>query len=593
MSMRELVILADNVAGFREGQSVLLRARQGCFSEVRAVGAGELDAAAGNTNGVELLDLRGLLVLPGLIDAHVHAIASGMLMLISDLHGVSTLEEVAAAVRHETQRSAHVIRLGGMDMSRLGAGQSARITRRWLDDLVPARPLIVKSVEGHSAWFNTEAWKLTGVHAMLERCQVPAAERQRMWEAGRVHGEAYEKLADAIYDTFSAEERREGMARVLRRAVEAGLTGIHCLEGYGARRREDFALVQELDGQGCRLTLYARDADPALARELGLRRFGGCWCVDGAIGARSAAIAEPYTDDPGNTGVLYHSTDALRAWIESGLALDMQVCVHAIGERALDQVIGIYEGLAASYDLPRLRPRVDHFVCGTAELAARAARLGLCSAMQPAFDAHWGGEEGGYAMRLGPERALNTNPVGGMQRAGLRIAGSSDSYITPLDPLGGMRAAMSHHNTAQRVGFDAALELYTGDAAFLAHQEDDVGHVAEGYRADLTVVRGGRDLAGATVALTLLGGARGLRRLLAPAVSRGQAAHPGVEWTWHDPAGRGFRRRPATPQGWRSSHLLELQPALAAGVNAARAAREWECRLPGRWPGRLERKAER
>jgi hypothetical protein len=507
MSMRELVILADNVAGFREGQSVLLRARQGRFNEVRAVGAGELDAAAENAGGAELLDLRGLLVLSGLIDAHVHAIASGMLMLISDLHGVSTLEEVAAAVRHETQRSAHVIRLGGMDMSRLGAGQSARISRQWLDGLAPWRPLIIKSVEGHSAWFNTEAWELAGVHSILERCRVPAAEQRRMWEAGRVYGEAYEKLADAIYDTFSAEERREGMARVLRRTAEAGLTGIHCLEGYGARRREDFALIQELDGCGCRLALYARDADPALAKELGLRRFGGCWCVDGAIGARSAAIAEPYADDPGNTGALYHSTDALRAWIEAGLAQDMQVCVHAIGERALDQVISIHESLAASYDLPRLRPRVDHFVCGTAELAARAARLALCSAMQPAFDAYWGGVEGGYATRLGPERALNTNPIGGMLRVGLHIAGSSDSYITPLDPLGGMRAAMHHHNPAQRVDFDTALRLFTADAAFLAHQEGEVGRIAEGYCADLTVVRGGRDLVGATVALTVLGGA--------------------------------------------------------------------------------------
>jgi predicted amidohydrolase YtcJ len=498
-------IIADRVYGSPAGSLQLIRLSLGEITSITDITAEEahLVLAAGHA---ATLDLRGLTLLPGLIDAHVHAIASGMLLLGADLHDATTLEQVAAAAQAGSAAAGDYIRLGGLDLSRLVAADAARLDRVWLDALAPARPLIIKSVEGHSSWFSSVAWERLGIGAVLEQCAVPRAEAARMWQSGRVYGEAYEKLANPIYDTYTAQERREGLRRVLERAAQAGLTGIHCLEGYGARRREDFELIRELDGSSCHLTLYARDDNPRLARELGLTRFGGCWCVDGAIGSHTAALSESYADQPGCLGDLYYSTPELSAWIEAGLAAEMQVCVHAIGDRALEQVVGIYEQLAGRYDLARLRPRVDHFILGTTGLAQRAARLGLCSAMQPAFDARWGGTDGGYATRLGPQRALQTNPVGGMLRAGLRVAGSSDSYITPLDPLGGIRAAANHHNPEQRIDLDTAVELFTSNAAYLAHQEQHRGKLVPGYSADFTAVSGELGSAQQAVACTIVAG---------------------------------------------------------------------------------------
>jgi len=154
-----------------------------------------------------------------------------------------------------------------------------------------------------------------------------------------------------------------------------------------------------------------------------------------------------------------------------------------------------------------MRPRVDHFVMGTPELARRAAKCGAVSAMQPAFDAMWGGPDGGYAARLGAKRALRSNPVGQMIAEGLQVAGSSDSYITPLDPLYGIRAAMQHHSPQQRVDFDTAVRLFSEQGAAMAHQEKTRGRIAAGYQADFTVVRGDRTLADAAVAMTIKGGA--------------------------------------------------------------------------------------
>lgn len=497
-------LLTSDVFGLHTAELKLIELAQGKIARILPITVEDATRALEPGCG-SVLDLRGLTVLPGLIDAHVHAIATGMLLLGQDLHDAVTLTQVEAAAVKRAGLAEDYIRLGGLDLSRLRTADAAKLNRAWLDTLAPDRPLIIKSVEGHSSWFNSLAWERLGISAMLDQCTVPAAEAQSMFDSGRVYGGAYENLSNAIYDTYSAAERREGMRRVLEQAAAAGLTGIHCLEGYGARRREDFELIRELDGQGCHLTLYARDSTPALAKELGLRRFGGCWCVDGAIGSHTAALGEPYADQLDSCGTLYYSDEELSTWIESGLREDMQVCVHAIGDRALQQVVGIYEQLAPRYDLARLRPRVDHFILGTPELAQRAARLGLCSAMQPAFDARWGGTSGGYATRLGAERALQTNPVGGMLRAGLRIAGSSDSYITPLDPLGGIRAAITHHNPEHRIDLDTAVKLFTSDAAYLAHQEQSRGTIAEGLGADFTVIKGELSRDKAAIVYTIAG----------------------------------------------------------------------------------------
>jgi predicted amidohydrolase YtcJ len=499
-------LIGDNVFDFEPDHTVVIRCEAGRISSVLPADAEDIGIETVTSDG-NLLDCRGKLLLPGLIDTHVHAIATGMLMLTEDVREVRTLDELADAIKAEAAKGKPAVRLGGLDRSRLSAADNERLCRRWLDDLVPDRPLFLKSAEGHSGWYNSRSWQQIDADTVLAR-HVTTEQAAQMRERGRIHGHAYEELTTPVYDSFSFEERREGMQLVLAEAARVGLTGIHCLEGYGEHRRHDFELILELDGQGCDLTLYARDETPALAEQLGVTRFGGCWCVDGAIGAHSAAVSTPYVDCEGShcCGELYFDHATLSAWVEQGLSRDMQVCIHAIGDKAIDQILDVYEELGQRYDLAPLRPRIDHFVLGSEAQAKRAAALGLCCAMQPAFDALWGGADGGYAKRLGSERALQSNPVGLAVRSGFRIAGSSDAYITPLDPLGGIRAAMYHHNPELRVDFDTAVGLFSADAAYLAHHESHRGRIAEGYQADFTVVDGDRTMQAASVAATVKSG---------------------------------------------------------------------------------------
>ena len=489
------ILLSDNLFGCKPGATAVVGFQDGMVTTVHEPAEHELPSLLQLPVG-DILDFRGKLVLPGLIDAHLHAIPTGMMMLDGSVRGVSSREELRAKIDDAAADGREFIRLIGLDSSRFDPADLASLDRAWLDDVLGDRPLFLKSVEGHSGWFNTLAWKRMGVDAVLKDLKLLQDVRNEMHASGRVYGNSYEHLTTPIYDSYTFDERREGMELVIAEAKRVGLTGLHCMEGYGDSRRHDFELMLELDRRDdIDLVLYCRDDTPQTAYELGVPRFGGCWCADGAIGAHSAALAEPYADKPESDGELYFNDGELADWIEAGLKLDMQVTVHAIGERALDQCLRIYEGFAGKYNLDRLRPRVDHYVMGTAELAQRGAVLGICSAMQPAFDAYWGGTESGYAQRLGPQRALRSNPLKLMQDNGLKIAGSSDCYITPLDPLGGIRAAMNHHNPAMRLDFEAAVNLFSKDAAYLARQESDRGRIAPGYQADFTAVDGERDLA--------------------------------------------------------------------------------------------------
>jgi len=204
------ILLGDNVFGYRAGETVAVGYLGGKIDVVRRIAPAELPAVI-EAAGRGLLDARGKLVLPGLIDAHLHALASGMLMLSTDLHSVNSRAELADAVRGAAERDTEFVRLGGLDPSRLGDTVKS-IDRAWLDGLLGGRALYIKSVEGHSAWFNTLAWERIGVDGVLAEVNVPVTRQREMYESGRVYGNAYEHaVTDAKPDCYADEHAHGGL----------------------------------------------------------------------------------------------------------------------------------------------------------------------------------------------------------------------------------------------------------------------------------------------------------------------------------------------------------------------------------------------
>jgi predicted amidohydrolase YtcJ len=177
-------------------------------------------------------------------------------------------------------------------------------------------------------------------------------------------------------------------------------------------------------------------------------------------------------------------------FFHAGHMAGLQVGIHAIGDRAIEQVIAAWERVYHALDsrerrhFRARRHRIEHVEMASADHVERAAMLGLAASVQPAFDAAWGGPGQLYESALGAERARAMNPFRTMLERGLEMGAGSDSPITALDPMRSIAACEGHHDPAQRLTRFEAIRLHTVGGARLGHQEDKKGALAPGMHAD-------------------------------------------------------------------------------------------------------------
>ncbi|HZD18377.1 MAG TPA: amidohydrolase [Actinomycetota bacterium] len=429
------------------------------------------------------VELPGATIVPGLIDAHVHLTGTGVHEQTPGLGECRTAAELLERVR-----TAVADRVGPM----LVHGYDESI---WMDRRIPSlaeldaafdRPVAIVRVDGHASLANTVALREAGV---LER---EGMDRDDAGEpTGRVVGDANTAL-QRWFATHLAErdvERLQLAAASL--AVSHGVTTVHEMSMVHQRGIRDLEILL---GHRSRLPLdvvtYVVTTDLPQAIDLGLPRVGGDLPVDGSIGARTALLSEPYTDGSG-PGVSSFSPDQLAEFFHDGHLAGLQVGVHAIGDAAIELVVGTWERVYQALDsrgrrhFRARRHRVEHLEMVTPGLLERAAMLGLAISVQPNFDALWGHPGGLYEQGLGWERARTMNPFRDLVARGLEVGAGSDSPITTIDPMVGLAAFEHHHDPQQRLTRDEAFRLYTSGSARLAHQEDKKGTLEPGKHADL------------------------------------------------------------------------------------------------------------
>jgi predicted amidohydrolase YtcJ len=254
-------------------------------------------------------------------------------------------------------------------------------------------------------------------------------------------------------------------------------------------RREVEVLMEHREHLPVEVVVYVGEKDIPWVMDLGLECLGGDLPLDGSIGARTAAVLEPYADG-GGTGVLYERDDDLAECFHNAHLAGLQVAVHAIGDAAIEQALRVWERVYRALDSRQRRHfrarrhRVEHFEMPSPNQVERAAALGLAISVQPAFDAEWGHPGALYEQRLGPERAARMNPFGLMLSRGLEVGAGSDSPVTPLDPMYGIWALETHHDPTQRLSREEAVRLFTVGGARLAHLEEKKGELAPGTHAD-------------------------------------------------------------------------------------------------------------
>jgi predicted amidohydrolase YtcJ len=221
---------------------------------------------------------------------------------------------------------------------------------------------------------------------------------------------------------------------------------------------------------------------------LGAIGAGGDLYADGAIGSRTAHLSVPYEDSDG-CGHGYLTADQVRDHLVDCAAHGMQGGFHAIGDAAVATVLAGFAGAARELGLEAVRAarhRVEHAELLDKALIAGFVEFGVVASVQPAFDRLWGGEGRMYAQRLGVDRSLASNPWGSLHGVGVALAFGSDSPVTPVDPWGAVRAAVSHWNPVQRMGVRAAFAAHTRGGWRAAHR-DDHGVLVPGAPATFAV----------------------------------------------------------------------------------------------------------
>jgi predicted amidohydrolase YtcJ len=456
--------------------------------------------------GTRIVELAGRTVVPGFEDAHAHLLGVGFARLDLDLTGTvsyaEVVERVAEAARQ--RKPGEWIRGRGWHEGKWKEpapdGVRGFPTHHALSAVTPANPVVLERADGHAVLANARAMTLRGITG---RTQAPAGGELLLDASGQPTG----IFVDNAQSLVAAPERSpEEEARALELAMDACLAnGVTSLTDAGADPGVIGLYRREAAAGRLRTRLAVMAAGLATMRALGRPEAdsGGFLSVravklyaDGALGSRGAALLAPYSDDPGNMGLLVTSPDEILTAARYALGHGFQMATHAIGDRANRIVLDTYErALSEARAVRDPRFRIEHAqVLDPADIP-RFGRLGVLAAMQ---GIHCPSDRPWAIARLGPERIQGAYAWRKLLASGARILNGTDAPVEDLSPIRNFHATVTRQDAhgLPPGGFDAgekltreeALRSMTLDAAFGSFAEQDRGSLEPGKQADLVVL---------------------------------------------------------------------------------------------------------
>ncbi|HHH85006.1 MAG TPA: hypothetical protein ENL15_03515, partial [Firmicutes bacterium] len=300
-----------------------------------------------------------------------------------------------------------------------------------------------------------------------------------------IRGKEYDLMMKRLGKEISFKDKKKGFREMEKRAFKAGVTALHSMEGCENDFTNIDALLELQDQTPLEILLYPQVMDIRGVLERGLPRIGGCILIDGSLGSRTAAISSPYADAPGNSGRLYLDDETLFFFMRKAHEAGLQMSFHAIGDRAVNQLVRGYSLLGREAEK---RHRVEHAILVDEMDFDAIAGLGLWLDFQPMFHEFWGKPGGLYEQRLGKQRASLVNRINTARQKGIPFAFGSDCNVTPLDPLGGIAAAVHHPCPDESISVEEAVCGFTLYASRIGHTENLLGSISPGKKADFVIL---------------------------------------------------------------------------------------------------------
>ena len=467
----------------------------------------------------QVIDLGGHFVMPGFNDAHLHLADAGSQKLSVDLIGVRTLDEFRKRVlaKVETAKPGEWILGGGWDETMWPV---KALPSRWdLDEVSGGHPVFLDRVDGHLAVANTRALQLASVTIASKDPQGGKIDRDANGQPTGILRDTAKHAVQVVIPPPNHEMRRQGIEVAL---ADLAAHGVTSAQDYSPQW-ENFQIYEQLEKEGkltARISEWLdfndsiedlkkkRDSHPQSDVMLHTGMLKGF--MDGSVGGHTAALLEPYADDPKNTGLPRYDAARLNEMAKERVLAGFQLGFHAIGDKGVQMALDAFaeaekaareQKAKAANGGEDFRLRVEHAQVTTPAQIARFKELKVIASMQPSHlltDMRWAKE------RLGPKRAADCYMWAAFLNKGVTLAFGTDYPVESVSPFRGLYAAVARRSEngkeeffpEQKLTMDQAIAAYTTGSAFAEFEEKEKGKLVPGMLADFVVLD--RDLTAAS-----------------------------------------------------------------------------------------------
>ena len=463
----------------------------------------EEDAYNYSGDKTEIIDLQGETVVPGFTDAHTHIAQMGKFIQSLNLTGTKSAQVIADNIRYYASTIPPGELIEGLGWDQNDWEVKKFPTFQILTDAAPDNPVILLRIGRSTIWVNKKTLELAGITAETpdpeggQILRIPGSNEP----SGLLRNNAM-SLVNDVRQAPSKDLKKRRIVETLSYALKLGITTLHDTGSDS----DHLEIYKELAAEGKLVPrVYAMIQDEEILKEkyfklgpqiglyddyLNIRTMK--FLFDGTLGSRGAALLEPYSDDPGNSGMLSMPEDELRSKITNAANHGFQVSAHAIGDRSGRLILDIYEQLTNGREN---RHRIEHSQTLSLDDIPRFKKLGVIPSMQPTHqssDMYW------VEDRLGSERLKGAYAWRKLIDAGVVIAGGSDAPVESLNPLWGIYAAVTRQDhkgfpengwyPEERMTMEEAVKMFTSWAAYASFEEDLKGTLETGKLADFTVL---------------------------------------------------------------------------------------------------------
>lgn len=467
----------------------------------------------------KVIDAQGRLLLPGFTDCHMHFIDGSLSLLQVNLDDANTIAEIQQRVKDYASAHPDLPWVQGRGWTYTVFPPSGLPDKKYLDEIIPDRPVYLEGFDGHTWWANSKALQLAGI---TRASSDPAGGSfVRDPKTGEPTGAVKEDAADEVVRRAVPRPSKQELEAALRRGMleanRVGLVRAISMDGVHVQGG-DFEILDIYDelrrvGQlTLRFDISMRIQPPALTQdeltriENSRQRYHDDWLaagkakffVDGVIETHTAAMLAPYADDPSQSGHLLWDPEKYKQAVAELDAHNIQVSSHAIGDRAIRLALDAYENAQKVNHTTDRRHRIEHIEDAAASDLPRFGKLAVIASFQPLHAYPNDDTLKVWAGNVGPERAQRGWPWRTVQNGGGVLAFGSDWPIVTQNPWPGVQNALTRQTTEgepaggwipkERISLADAIRAYTLGAAFAGHRERTEGSLEPGKLADLIVL---------------------------------------------------------------------------------------------------------